>query len=62
MQVDKGGLFKIFGGANVMAPGLTSLGGKMEDVPAGAIVSIYVEGKQHALAVGITIMSSEDIK
>jgi PUA domain protein len=42
MQVDKGGLTKVFGGANVMCPGLTSAGGKMEDVQANTIVAIYV--------------------
>ena len=52
-----------------MAPGLTSPGGKMQDLPADTIgfailyfifiVAIYGEGKEHALAIGITKMSTE---
>ncbi len=38
MQVDKGGVKYVFGGANVMAPGLLNPGGQMEDVEADKIV------------------------
>lgn len=31
-------------------------------VPEGTVVAIYVEGKEHALAVGITLMSSETVR
>ena len=48
-------------GANIMAPGLTSPGGKMDDVPAEAVVAIMAEGKEHALAIGITTMSTKQI-
>ena len=44
-----------------MAPGLTSAGGKMDDVPAEAVVAIMAEGKEHALAIGITTMSTKQI-
>nr|ALX72367.1 venom protein VP2 [Odontobuthus doriae] len=44
-----------------MCPGLTSPGAKMISVPKGTVVAIMAEGKQHALAVGITSMSPEDI-
>jgi PUA domain protein len=37
MQVDKGGIKFILNGANVMAPGLTSPGGKMDDVPENTV-------------------------
>jgi PUA domain protein len=35
MQCDKGAIRHIINGSHVMAPGLTSPGGKMEDVKAG---------------------------
>jgi len=31
-------------------------------LPAGAVVAILTEGKEHAAAVGITKLSTEDIK
>ena len=39
MQVDKGGIKFILNGANVMAPGLTSPGGRMDDVPENTVGS-----------------------
>lgn len=33
-----------------------------DDVPEDTPVAIYAEGKQHALAVGITKMTTADIK
>ena len=33
-----------------------------EEIPAGAAVAIYAEGKEHAVGVGITKMSTEEIK
>jgi len=59
-------------GANVMAPGLTSEGGKMDNVDVNTVgnikfkdinflVGIYGEGKDHAMAIGITKMSTEDM-
>jgi PUA domain protein len=60
-QVDKGAIKFVLSGANVMCPGLTSRGGKVADVPKNTIVAIMAEGKQHALGVGITTLSSEEI-
>jgi len=60
-QVDKGAVKFVLSGANVMCPGLTSAGAKLSDVPKDTIVAIMAEGKEHALAVGITALSSEDI-
>eukprot|EP00996_Jenningsia_fusiforme_P002439 NODE_3268_length_1011_cov_31.961538_g3006_i0.p2 GENE.NODE_3268_length_1011_cov_31.961538_g3006_i0~~NODE_3268_length_1011_cov_31.961538_g3006_i0.p2 ORF type:complete len:187 (-),score=37.56 NODE_3268_length_1011_cov_31.961538_g3006_i0:268-828(-) len=62
MRVDIGGCKFVISGANVMCPGLTSAGGFMDDVPSWAPVAIYVEGKEHAVAVGVTKMSSEEIR
>merc|ERR1712146_712745 len=61
-QVDRGPIRFVLSGANIMAPGLTSAGGQMDDVPAESVVGIFAEGKEHALAIGITTMSSEQIR
>ena len=61
-QVDKGGVKFIFGGANVMAPGLLTSGGHMDEVEKDTIVAIYGEGKENAIAVGVTTMSTQEIR
>lgn len=63
MQVDQGAIRFVLGGANIMCPGFTSPGGDMS-VPLGVDqpVAIYAEGKQQALAIGLTKMSTEEIK
>eukprot|EP00727_Mastigamoeba_balamuthi_P004487 m51a1_g14036 hypothetical protein (181) ;mRNA; r:1164719-1165881 len=61
-QVDKGAIKFVLSGAQIMCPGLTSPGGRMEDVDKGAIVAIMAEGKEHALAIGQTTMSTADIR
>ena len=63
MQVDKGAIRFILGGANIMCPGFTSPGGSLPvPIAANQPVAIYAEGKEHALSVGITKMSTEQIK
>ncbi|KAJ3123422.1 Malignant T-cell-amplified sequence 1-A [Nowakowskiella sp. JEL0407] len=64
LQVDKGAIKFVLQGANIMCPGLTSPGAKLPDhcVPKGAIVAIYAEGKEHALAIGVTSMSTDEMK
>ncbi|CAG8694804.1 5868_t:CDS:2 [Dentiscutata erythropus] len=63
LQVDRGAIKFILSGANIMCPGLTSKGARMdEDLPADTIVGVFAEGKEQALAVGLTKMSTEDIK
>ena len=42
--VDRGAIRFVLSGANIMAPGLTSAGGKMDDVPEGTTVGIFAEG------------------
>ena len=37
-RVDRGAIRFVLSGANIMAPGLTSAGGKMDDVPEGKCV------------------------
>jgi PUA domain protein len=45
----------------LFSSGLTSPGAKMEDVPAGVAVGVFAEGKQCAMAVGLTKMSTEQM-
>ena len=61
-RVDRGAIRFVLSGANIMAPGLTSAGGHMDDVEAESVVAIMAEGKEHALAIGITTMSSQKIR
>lgn len=63
LQVDKGAMRALLNGADMMCPGFTSAGGRVDiDVPEGTPVAIYVEGKEHAIAVGLTTMPTADIK
>lgn len=64
IQVDRGAIKFVLSGANVMCPGLTSAGAKLpdENLEKDTIVTIYAEGKEHALAVGKLTMSTDDIK
>merc|ERR1719389_528237 len=62
MQVDKGAIKFVLRGAGIMCPGLTSPGAAMEDVPSGAPVQITAEGTVNACAVGVTSMSTEEIR
>lgn len=60
-QVDKGAIRFVLSGANIMCPGLTSPGAKMSTVEKGTVVAIMAEGKQHAIAIGFTTLSTEDM-
>eukprot|EP00123_Amoebidium_parasiticum_P000304 comp10740_c0_seq1/m.5388 comp10740_c0_seq1/g.5388 ORF comp10740_c0_seq1/g.5388 comp10740_c0_seq1/m.5388 type:complete len:183 (-) comp10740_c0_seq1:21-569(-) len=60
-QVDKGAIKFVLSGANIMCPGLTSPGAKLVDAPAGSMVAIFAEGKEHPLAIGHMNLSSEEI-
>ncbi|WLF80352.1 translation machinery-associated protein 20 [Lodderomyces elongisporus] len=64
VQVDRGAIKFVLGGANVMCPGLTSKGALLpeENWEVGKIVAIYAEGKENALALGKLTMSIDDIK
>ncbi|XP_064608783.1 malignant T-cell-amplified sequence 1 homolog [Liolophura sinensis] len=62
MQVDKGAIRFVLSGANIMCPGLTSPGAKMtKDLEKESVVAIMAEGKQHALAIGLTKLSTSEI-
>jgi PUA domain protein len=66
VQVDRGAIRFLLAGAHMMCPGFTSAGGRLppaeEAVPAERLVAIHAEGKEHAVGVGITKLSTEDIK
>jgi len=63
MQVDKGAIKFILSGADIMCPGLTSEGGKMDDsAQVFDPVAIYVEGKEHAIGIGTMAMTAEEIR
>ncbi len=60
-QVDRGAISHIIGGANIMCPGLTSKGGIVPNCKKEEVVAVLAEGKQHALAIGLTTMSSNEM-
>ncbi|OMJ24378.1 Translation machinery-associated protein 20 [Smittium culicis] len=64
VQVDRGAIKFVLSGANIMCPGLTSPGAWLpeENIPAGKIVAVMAEGKEHSLAIGVTKMSTDDMK
>jgi PUA domain protein len=62
LQVDRGAVKFVMSGAQIMCPGLTSAGGKLDmSVQKDAIVAVTVQGKEHALGVGIAAMSAADM-
>eukprot|EP01024_Parvocaulis_polyphysoides_P017050 TRINITY_DN17539_c0_g1_i6.p2 TRINITY_DN17539_c0_g1~~TRINITY_DN17539_c0_g1_i6.p2 ORF type:complete len:187 (-),score=26.74 TRINITY_DN17539_c0_g1_i6:535-1095(-) len=63
LRADVGAIKFVLGGANIMCPGLTSPGATIHDeVGAKAAVAIYAEDREHAMAVGRTEMSTQDIR
>lgn len=60
-QVDKGAIRFVLSGANIMCPGLTSPGAFMNPVDKGTVVAIMAEGKEHCIAIGMTMLSTDDI-
>jgi len=63
LQVDVGAIPFVLRGVDLMCRGFTSKGGKCEvDLPKSAPVAIYAEGRTHACAVGVTRLSTHDIR
>ncbi|CAG9467107.1 unnamed protein product [Pedinophyceae sp. YPF-701] len=60
--VDAGAIKFVLSGAHIMCPGLTHPDASMADVDEHEPVAVYAAGKQHALAVGFTQMSSQQIR
>eukprot|EP00405_Crypthecodinium_cohnii_P020520 CAMPEP_0206465038 /NCGR_PEP_ID=MMETSP0324_2-20121206/27582_1 /ASSEMBLY_ACC=CAM_ASM_000836 /TAXON_ID=2866 /ORGANISM="Crypthecodinium cohnii, Strain Seligo" /LENGTH=180 /DNA_ID=CAMNT_0053937801 /DNA_START=80 /DNA_END=622 /DNA_ORIENTATION=+ len=61
VRVDTGAIKFVLRGASIMCPGLTSAGGRMEKVEKDTPVQVLAEGKEHACAVGIMTMSSDEV-
>jgi len=63
LRTDQGAIKFVLSGANIMCPGLTSPGATMHnEVDANTAVAIFAEGKEHAMAVGLTKMSTQEMK
>lgn len=63
VRVDRGAVRFVLKGADIMCPGLTSAGADVSaELGEGAPVAVYAEGKEHALALGLTKMSTADIR
>ena len=63
LQVDRGAIKFVLNGADIMCPGLTSKGAKMPevDIPASKVVALMAEGKEHAVAIGLTKLSTTEM-
>jgi PUA domain protein len=63
LGVDKGGIPFVLKGANIFTVGITSQGGSIPNsVEAGVPVQIMAEGKELPLSVGITKISTQEMK
>ncbi|TKR67714.1 hypothetical protein L596_023822 [Steinernema carpocapsae] len=62
-QVDKGAIKFVLNGSQIMCPGLTSPGAKLdESIAEEAVVAVMAEGKQNALGIGLMKMSGAAIR
>lgn len=69
IQVDRGAIKFLLSGANVMAPGLLTAGGRLPDTSKGeqgfakgTPVAIMAQDKESALSIGILKESSDEIR
>ncbi|KAI9849533.1 MAG: translation machinery-associated protein 20 [Sclerophora amabilis] len=66
MRVDRGATRFVLSGASLMAPGLTSNGGRLppkeEELHMGSVVVVEAEGKEEACLVGVLKMGTEEMK
>ena len=66
LGIDRGAIRFVLSGAALMAPGLTSTGGKLPDkedeAKPGDVVVIAAEGKEEACLIGQLEMSTEEMK
>lgn len=64
--IDRGAIRFVLSGATLMAPGLTSAGGKLppkeEEIKEGEVVAVRAEGKEEICLIGQLAMSTEEIK
>lgn len=66
VRIDRGAIRFLLAGAHMMCPGLTSPGGYLPPpeaaLPAGALVAIHAEGKEHAVGIGLTKLGTEEMR
>ncbi|KAI9928739.1 hypothetical protein ASPWEDRAFT_168711 [Aspergillus wentii DTO 134E9] len=66
VQIDRGAIRFVLSGAALMAPGLTSPGGRLPEtenaLEKGAVVAVKAEGKEHACLVGTLKVGTEEMK
>jgi PUA domain protein len=75
LRIDRGAVRFVLSGATLMAPGLTSPGGRLpndpndpegrygkEELDAGEVVVIEAEGKEHACMVGVLKAGTAEMK
>lgn len=63
LRVDRGAIKHVINGADIMVPGLRSTRAVIEsEVERNRVVAVYAESKEHAIAVGITKMSTAQMR
>ncbi|KAK5996679.1 Translation machinery-associated protein 20 [Cladobotryum mycophilum] len=79
IRIDRGAIRFVLSGATLMAPGLTSAGGRLpegkeleqgmvedgrwsREILKGEPVVIMAEGKEHACAIGMLVMGTDEVK
>lgn len=66
IQIDRGAIRFVLSGATLMAPGLTSPGGRLPDAEhalgEGTVVGVKAEGKEEICLVGALKVGTEEIK
>ena len=66
VTADRGAIKHVLSGSDVMDAGMTSAGGKLPDdensLEAGSAVCLMAEGKERAMAVGLLLKSTKDIR
>lgn len=63
LRVDRGAIKHVINGADVMVPGLRSSRAVIEsEVGRNCVVAVYAESKEHAICVGMTKMSSQQMR
>jgi PUA domain protein len=67
--IDRGAIRFVLSGATLMAPGLTSPGGRLpdpekgeEELKEGNVVAVTAEGKEETCLVGMLKMGTEEMK
>ena len=67
VRIDRGAIRFVLSGATLMAPGLTSKGGRLPekgegDLGEGDVVAVEAEGKDEVCLVGVLKMGTEEMK